>query len=471
MKSTVADYSHEAQEQIEAGAKARALMKGTDGMREAGKKYLPKFPAETEEAYQARLSQSWLFNGFRKTVRDMAGRVFAKPIEIVQADARLAEWSLNIDNAGNDLSTFSRRVFEAGLAEGITYIMADAPPRNGVVTVAQAEALRPYLVHIETKDVLGWKTAVVNGKPVLTQLRLMECVHEDKPDDEFAQVEVKQVRVLDRTEAGVQVRIYRKMKDAGGREDWQLWSDPAFTGLSEITVVPFCANPDDFFSGRPLLDDLADANIAHWQSQSDQRQILHYARVPILFAAGRSQDDGPIEVSASTAVISSDPTAKLQWVEHSGQAIGVGRQDLKDLEFQMEAHGLQMLVARPGGQSATGEALDAAKETSLLAMTADELKTSLEVALGWMAEYGGVDETVEIAVNKEFGVNMMAAQDVTALLSAVNTGQMPTRVFVQELIRRGTIDPGTDIENYMDELSADTEKLMSASQRENTGIN
>jgi hypothetical protein len=226
--------------------------------------------------------------------------------------------------------------------------------------------------------------------------------------------------------------------------------------------VPFCANPDDFFSGKPLLDDLADANIAHWQSQSDQRQILHYARVPILFAAGRSQEDGPIEVSASTAVISSDPTAKLQWVEHSGQAIGVGRQDLKDLEFQMEAHGLQLLVARPGGQSATGEALDAAKETSLLAMTADELKTSLEVALGWMAEYGGVDPTVEIAVNKEFGVNMMAAQDVTALLSAVNTGNLSRETFISELARRGVISPEVQVDEEVDRIGANAESLMAA---------
>ena len=205
MKSTVADYSPEAKEQINCGAKVRALMDGTDGMREAGKTYLPKFPAETEEAYAARLAQTWLFNGFRKTVRDMAGRVFAKPVEIKAGNAKLVDWSLNIDNAGNDLSTFARRVFEDGLAAGISYIMVDAPLRQGTVTVAQAEALRPYLVHLSTQEVLGWKVTVENGKPVLSQLRLMECVQEDDPKDEFKQTEVQQVRVLDRTPGGVPV--------------------------------------------------------------------------------------------------------------------------------------------------------------------------------------------------------------------------------------------------------------------------
>jgi len=460
MTSTVAKYSAESQAQNAKAEKARALMAGTDGMRAAGKTYLPKFPAETEEAYEARLAQSWLFNGFRKTVRDMAGRVFAKPVELEGSNAKLDEWAANIDNAGNDLSTFARKVFEDGLAAGISYVMADAPPRQGVVTVAQAQALRPYLVHIKATDVLGWKSALVNGAPVLTQLRLMECVYEDDPKDEFAQVEAKQVRVLDRTEAGVQVRVYRKVKGKNGVEDWEMYGEPSFTGLAEITVIPFYANQSGFFTGEPLLDDLADVNIAHWQSQSDQRQILHFARVPILFAAGRTQEDGPLTISASTAVVSSDPAAKLAWVEHSGQAIGAGRQDLKDLEFQMETHGLQLLVAKPGGQSATGESLDAAKETSILAMTADELKNTLEVAMGWVAQYGGIDAAVEVSVNKEFGVTMMAAQDMTAMLSAVNTGNLSRETFIAELARRGVIPAETDVDEEVERIGANAEALM-----------
>lgn len=459
MKSTVADRSHESQEQVDCAEKCRVLMDGTEGMREAGKKYLPKFDAESEENYRARLAQSWLFNGFRKTVRDMAGRVFAKPIEIKAGPAKLVEWSKNIDNAGNDLSTFARNVFEDGLASGISYIMADAPPRDGIVTVAQAATLRPYLVHIEAEDILGWKTAVINGSPTLTQLRLMECVYEDDPKDEFAQVEVKQVRVLDRTDAGVQVRIFRKVQTAQG-EDWALYAKPTTTGLPEITIVPFYANRDDFFTGEPLLDDLADVNIAHWQSQSDQRNILHFARVPILFAAGRRSDESAIQISATQAVTSEDPTSKLMWVEHSGQAIGAGRQDLKDLEFQMETHGLQLLVAKPGAQSATGEALDAAKETSILAMTADELKTALESALRWVCQYGGLDATVEVAVNKEFGTTMMGAQEMTALLSAVNTGNLSRETFIAEMARRNMIDPGVVVADELERIAADGESLM-----------
>lgn len=440
----------------EACAKGRALMGGTKAMRDAGKAYLPQFTAESDAVYRERLALSWLFNGYRKTVRDMAGRVFDKPVEVGDgAPEQLMTWCENIDLAWRDLSTFARAVFEDGLDAGISYIMVDAPPRNGVVTQAEAQSqnLRPYLVHLEAEEIIGWKSETINNAPTLVQLRIMENICENDPKDEFAQVEIQQVRVLDRLEGTVQTRIFRKTNDKG-TGTWTEWGEPTFSGLSEITVVPFYANRTGFFTGAPLLDDLADVNVAHWQSQSDQRNILHFARVPILFAAGRSMDEGPLVVSVGTATTASDPAAKLEWVEHSGQAIGAGRQDLKDLEFQMEAHGLQLLVAQ--SQSATGATLDAAKETSILAMTADALKDAIEQALAWMCQYGGLgDVALEVTVNTDFGAGMMTAQELTLLLSAVNTGNMSRETFLRELARRGMVAADLDPDDEADRIESE----------------
>ena len=182
-------------------------------------------------------------------------------------------------------------------------------------------------------------------------------------------------------------------------------------------------------------------NIAHWQSQSDQRNILHFARVPILFGSGRT-DDEPITISVGQMTTATAPEAKLQWVEHSGAAIGAGRQDLKDLEFQMETHGLQLLVAR--SESATGATLDAEKETSVLGMTADQLQDALEQALIWMARYGGIDAKPSVTVNKEFTVGMMTAQEMGVLLQAVQTGNMSRETFLRELARRGMVAADLD---------------------------
>jgi len=285
------------------------------------------------------------------------------------------------------------------------------------------------------EDVLGWRTTTLGNQTVLAQIRILESVREPEPEDEFAENVIEQVRVLDRTEAGVQVRIFRQARSG----DWQLYDGPTLTGLPEITVVPFYAQRSGFFTGRPPLEDLADLNVAHWQSSSDQRNILHFARVPILHASGRDSEEGPIAISAGVATTSRDPQAKMEWVEHSGRAIEAGRQDLKDLEFQMQALGLQLLVA--SNETATGAALDAAKETSSLAMMADSLQDALEQAIGYMARYAGLDGDVTVTVNKDFGVSQMGAQEMQAMLMAVNTGNMSRETFLAEMARRGMLRP------------------------------
>jgi hypothetical protein len=452
MTEAVAKRSAASMQMLSAAEKGRALMGGTTAMRAARETFLPKFAKESREAYEARLKSSWLFNGYRKTVKDMTGRVFSKPVEAGDDLGRVDEWLDNVDMQGRDLSTFARQVFEDALAgPGISYIMVDAPRREGTVTQAQAQQqnLRPYMVQLRVEDVLGWRAETVNNVTALTQIRIMETVNEPDPLDEFETVPVQQVRVLDLLPTGVQTRIYRRPKKG---QAWALYDGPFVNpALREITVVPFYANRTGFFTGEPMLDDLADINIAHWQSQSDQRNILHYARVPMLFGAGMS-DKETITVGASTATMAADANAKLMWVEHNGKAIEAGRVDLKDLEFQMETFGLQLLTARMGAQSATGEALDANKETSQLSMTADALQDALEQALIWMGQYGGVEVDPSVMVNKDFGVSFMTAQEITALLAAVKDGNLSRETFLRELVRRGAIRSDVDPDEEFDRI-------------------
>ena len=442
MSQTVANRSPEQEKLLLAGAAGRALMSRTAGMRAEGETYLPRFPAESPEAYKARLQSSFLFNGYRKTVKDMTGRVFDKPVEIAEG-AIPDDIAANVDLLGHDLSVFARGVFEKALAgAGIAYILADAPARPGAVTQAQVQAqgLRPYLVALSVEDVLGWQYQAINNVPTLTQLRIMESVATPDPKDEFGQVNIEQVRVLDRTDSGVQVRLLQKQ---GKDPQWTHPDEPVMTGLDRITLTPVILEPAGFMMSEPPLQDLADLNVAHWQSSSDQRNILHYARVPFLFASGHDDSAGKLVVAPGQVTTSADPQARMTWVEHSGAAIEAGRQDLKDLEFQMQALGMQLLVARQ--ETATGAALDAKKETSPLAMMADALQDALENALGDLMAYLGQDSAeVAVTVNKDFGVSQMGAQEMQAMLMAVNTGNMSRETFLREMARRGMVRADLD---------------------------
>ena len=63
------------------------------------------------------------------------------------------------------------------------------------------------------------------------------------------------------------------------------------------------------------------------------------------------------------------------------------REGLKDLEFQMQVQGLELLIPRPGSETATGRAIDQAAMHAPLAMMAWALKDALEQAFGFLGEY------------------------------------------------------------------------------------
>jgi hypothetical protein len=449
MSKTVNKRSKAMAKMVEAAEKGRALMGGTDKMREAGKTYLPKFKAEADEDYKARLDSSWLFNGMRKTVKDMTGRVFTKPIEIIDGSDRLKEFATDINMQGQDLSAFASDVFKDAFVPGISFIMVDAPRREGETTRADASALglRPYMVHLRVEDILGFKTEQFNNVLALSMLRILESVTEDDPKDEFTQINVDQVRVLTREGSTVSVRIYRK----NDKDEW-LVVDQYQTNAEEITVIPFYAQRTGFFIAEPVLEDLADVNIAHWQSQSDQRNILHFFRVPILFASGRG-DDEPLVISASQAVSSLDPAATLSWVKADPAPINAGRQDLIDLQYQMQALGLQLLVA--SHETATGAVLDSTKETSTLSQMADNLKDAIEQALEWMAFYAGdPEQVITVEVNKDFGIVPLTAQEVQVMQTDVSLGLLSKEAYYAERKRRGFLSPDLDTQADMDVIAS-----------------
>ncbi|MEX0803328.1 MAG: DUF4055 domain-containing protein [Candidatus Binatia bacterium] len=430
----------------------RTLMGGTMAMRRARIKYLPQEPAETDKAYEIRLERSFLFNGYAKTVGDMAGKVFTKPIALGDdMPPELIGYAENIDLTGQNLDVFSHAVFSDALAEGISYILVEmdrAPTNEDGSPVrlnrAQEAAMnrRPWMVHVKARQVLGWRSQAVNGVETLTQFRFIETVTED--DGEFGEEDVEQVRVFSREGSTATWAIYRRTGEtqAGGTggQAWALHDEGPIT-IGEIAICPVYVARTGFMRGTPPLANLAESNLAHWQSQSDQRNILHVARVPILFGAG-IDDTESWAIGANRMVTSTNPEAKLEYVEHSGAAIESGRQDLKDLEFQMQVLGLELLVPKPGGQTATGAAIDQAKMNAPLSMMANALKDALEQAFGFMAMFVGLSRDQgggSLTVNTDFGVSLRDAQDVVALLDAVKSQIISRETFIKEMQRRGVL--------------------------------
>ena len=455
----------------------RALMGGTKAMRKAGETYLPKEPGESAEAYESRCSRSTLFNAFKRTVGGMTGKVFARDIAIgddvpdaiagkpIDANAKKKErkdgWVEDIDLTGRNINSFARDVFHDGVQTGISHILVDMPAGEPARTVAEEQAAgrRPYLVHIKAEDMIGWRTETIKGREVLTQIRFREHITTD--DGEYGEKSEERIRVLWRD----RYEVWRKIEKAG--PDGELWEmiEKGAVSLGEIPLATFYAARTGFMTAEPPLEDLAYLNASHWQSASDQRHILHVARVPILFGRGLNlidENGQPVQIGSNRMITSNDEHGDLKYVEHNGAGISAGRQDLIDIEDRMRVMGLELFMPKTTGtQTATGKAIDSAEQNSVVKTTALSLKDAMEQALVYMAKWAKLgDSGGSLVVNTDYlTFTGQAAQDITALLNARMAGEISRTTFWSEMKRRGFLADDFEVETEEERLAEEAPGL------------
>ena len=221
--------------------------------------------------------------------------------------------------------------------------------------------------------------------------------------------------------------------------------------LGAVPLATVYADRQGYMQGRPPLLDLAYLNIEHWQSSSDQFNILHVARVPILFASGFQE--GALKIGAGSAVSNDDPTSKLSYVEHSGAAIEAGRMSLKDLEERMSLMGAQLLVRKPGSRTATEKAIDSADADSALSLMVRNLEDSLEYALQFMADWEKLGPAGEVELVGEIGG--LEDMEIAGLMKARELGLLSAETIFGEMQRRGLITDDIDWADEWARLTAE----------------
>lgn len=421
----------------------RDLMLGTEHMRDQRTTYLPIEEGESDSAYDARMARTFLYNGFGRTVKSHAGKVFDRPVQL-EAPEPVLDWAENITNEGRSLTVFGRDLLRRVLSEGITFIQVEYPNVPQTLTKADERQLkiRPYMIEVPPEKLFWWSWQTISGVPVVTEVRIRESYMADDGG------ESEQIRVL---KPG-NWEIWRQ-NDNG---DWVNAESGTTAPIRRVPIIPVYANRTGVYQSDPPMRDLADLNLAHWQSMSDQRHILHVARVPILFGAGLAEDMQRLVIGPNRMVKSNNPAARLSYVEHSGAAIEAGRQDLEDLERRMGVMGLELLMpSQPGTVTATERAIDKAESESALQMIARNLQNALENALLLMMEWGGVSGEVEVDINSSFEIKISDTQELQSLLDMRTAGDLSRDSLWLEMKRRGVLRDDFDPDQEKTDLEAE----------------
>ncbi|EGT0643288.1 MULTISPECIES: DUF4055 domain-containing protein [Citrobacter] len=440
-----------------------ALMGGTLEMRRQGKAYLPKWPNEDPESYKERLSKATLLPAYEESIKQNIGRVFAEPTVLSEnAPESIRKLSTDIDMEGNRLDVWAQQFFSIGFQYGLVHALVDYPrvDPESVKTKADEKAAgsRPYVTMLNPRQVIGWKSKVEGGKVILTDLRIRETIILD--GDDYGQTKLEQIRHI----MPGKVEIHRRNKGENGEAQWTLYEEWK-TSRSDITLVTLYTKRTGFMRGSPPLLNLALLNIKHWQSQSEQDNILHVARVPLLVAYGLAEGE-TLTIGASSATrFENRERQGLEYVEHTGAAIESGETSLEKLEDQMRQAGAKLLRAENTSTKSVDQTNEERmQENSPLYTMASSLEDALDNILQIMAEWLGETEGGNVDVRTELDISAQTydATAATAVQSLRQGGDIRQVDAIRVLQALKFIDPDANPEEVIDELRNQQVTLLSS---------
>lgn len=432
------------------------LFGGTKTMREAGKLYLPQEAKEPDEAYEARLKRTVLFNGFKRSLRTLSSRPFIQPVQYKDADEMEQAWANNIDRCGTDLNQFAKLMLTQALKKNFCLVLVDHPTIDTEMDHrTQIEMdIRGYPVIIPNESLIDFDVEQDDTSDSLSQLRFYETYEYTDPADQWTKEIKTQIKVWTKDF----IQIYRAPSDSNTSvnniADWELYSEVPNT-IGIIPVVIYYQEKKGTFDSDNSLNDLAWLNINHWQSLSDQQNILHIARVPILHYKGWNKNN-EINVGPNVMVKSTDVNAALEYVEHSGSALDSGSSDIMNTEERMAVMGADMLVKRTASKTATEKLLNEEAETSELGQMVISLEQKIQMIFQLMKLWQGGESNIQVTIFKDFAINIDST-DLPVLLQSRINNEITQETYLNELKRRGVLDDTVDSEDESLKTSLDNQ--------------
>lgn len=459
----------------------RTLRNGTQGMRSAGTLYLPQEPEEAAAAFTIRLERSVLTNIYKKTADTFAGRITkVAPVVEEGTPTQIVDIVDDFDNNGNDLATVMHRALRQGVDDGIVHFLIDSPqfiapvietdegeevPVDRTKKVDDDLGLRPFVSIINAENALGSR---YDDDQRLIMFRFRVWDSRPDPDDEFNDILVEQVHVLDignGAEATVRKRIFEEDESDQGSNKKSEWKvvEEIVTDFTEIPLVTMYLDEVRQDVGVPLFMDLANLNIRHWQSSSDQSNIVHVIRVPILFAVGlvdpTSQKPQTVTIAANS-VTHGEAGSTLEYVEHTGKAAEVGNIEIQELMADMVRMGVEIVIGKTGTQTATARALDQAEADTLMIQVATAVENAFDEIFVHLAAAFGIEPDAEgsaggVNLNKDFNISALDSNVIAQLVQIWSAGGLSRETFWEEMQRWGILSEDFEAELEADKIEVD----------------
>ena len=406
------------------------LLGGTYQMRSKHRKYLMQEPRELDESYDNRLARSVCPPYFLRLERMLAGMLTRKPVRLNETGDAIREQLFNVDLQGNDLNVWTYETARKMIRYGHIGVLVDAP--------ASGSNGRPYWVTYTPRDILGWRTEMVDGEMQFTQLRLQEKVSE--PDGLYGEKIIEQVRLL----TPGNFEIHRKAKTGKFVK--------VDEGTMPVNKIPFSvaySNRVNLLDSRPPMADIAELNLKAYQIQSDLDNQLHISAVPMLAFYGFPQNAEEVSAGPGEA-IAFPADGRAEYIEPDGKSYDAQFRRLDRLESQINELGLAAVLGQKlSAETAEAKRIDRSQGDSTMMVVAQQMQDMIDNCLMFHSQYIN-SEAGSCFVNRDFLSQRLEPLEIQALLTLYTSGSITQKTLLDQLTEGEVLGDEFDVEEEIE---------------------
>jgi len=402
---------------------------GSDAVKEKGEVYLPKLSSQSKKEYEAYVLRAMYVNAIKNTVQGLVGAVM-RINPVINAPDRIMELAQDITGTGVSLNDFISNMLSEQLLMG----------RQGIL-VDRTET-RTYLSGYTTEQITNWMDdAIILKETYITH---------DVQDHYNMTYEVQYRELMIDEDGDYVIRIWRETTG------WEAMAEfvPTKVGqsLREIPFVALSGNELNLNPTQPPLLSLVDTNLSMYRTSADLEHGRHFTALPTPYVTG-IDGDSELRIGSGSAWILPDSSSKAGYLEFTGQGLQALEKAVEEKRGIMASLGASLLQTQKSGiESAESLRLRQNSEASVLVGAVLAVQEGIAKALSLMAEWEGVSGDIEVELNTDFVDTKISSEDLTALMSAWQSGAISHETFLHNMKKGEIIPSDVTLEDEKDRL-------------------
>ena len=449
--------------------RCRDTSEGEDAVKYRGTKYLPQLDSHKKDQAQSGFSRRYseykmralYYNAVGRTITGLSGAIFQKAPS-VEVGSVMKDHIKDITLTDQPVDIFAMMATREYLTTGRFGILVD-------MSTELATTPRPYWVLYKAEDIINWKFRNLGGDKELSLVVLRETVEEQNPEDEFDIEPIVQYRVLRLSDDGLYTQQIYLPSDStanpmGGKRSQEYIPQEVIVPTRRGVPLDFIPFSLPWSVGSPPLLDLVSVNLSHYRGSADLKHGLHFTALPTPWVSGQTDTGSPLSIGAGVAW-SLDKDGKAGMLEFTGQGLAAIREDMTEMQKMMATLGARLLEESPRySETATGVSMRHGSDYASLRMIAQIVEAQVSYALKihewWLSTETLVTKVAaNIELNKVFFEASVTADELRALLMALQESGISFKTFYERLSNTGWTREGIDSDEELADIMADGDKF------------